>query len=531
MTEATATTVDPDAPAPPASATESDADRPGDGGVDARGWSWWRVAGPGVVALVGLALWRLTAASAWLDEACSVAATQQLGQVLRNTSGTMATYYVVLNGWVRVDDSLWWLRFLSVIFAAAAVLLLAVVARRLTSARVATWACLFLGGSWMLVRYAQEARSFALVVVVVTASWWALDHIVDSPRPWGWVAAHVVLCALVPLTHGLALLGVVVQAVALVLAGVGLRTLLAAAPGLAVAVATAGGLYLHGASDVGTWADPLTLGQVVDVAERLIVGYLPGRLPTPVTAAATAGVLGLTLFGAALGIALARRVERGPARFRALTPVVWGLGTPTALILLSVVRPSMHPRYAIASIPAIALMQATAAVDLQDRLVAAVRGSGGVARLVRAIPVVPLAMVAVLAVGQVQLHRGHDTTWDDLVSAVAAEAEPGDGLYVPSVHRMPIDVAWSYLDDPPPVLSVGHLHPLGTVRRYGTRTDGLAVTDQALAVDRLWVVRAGSGDEYERFMARPRIAEAFEVGSTWSFERAELVLLVPRAGG
>ena len=62
---------------------------------------------------------------AWMDEACSIAATVQLRTVLRATSGTMATYYVLLSGWIRISDALWWIRLLSVISALVAMVLTA----------------------------------------------------------------------------------------------------------------------------------------------------------------------------------------------------------------------------------------------------------------------------------------------------------------------------------------------------------------------------------------------------------------------
>lgn len=482
-----------------------------------------RVWAPGVAVLAVLGVAGLRRRDAWLDEACSIAATGQLGQTLTNTSGTMASYYVLLTGWVEVSASLWWIRLLSVVFAVGAVITLGAVAARAWGRRVATWACLFLGLSWMLVRYAQEARSFSMVVLGVVLSWWALDHLVVDPHDRRWVALHVALGALVPLTHGLGVLAVLVQPGALLAARVGRRTWVAALPGVAAAVATAGALYLHGASRVGDHADDLSAEQVGGVLRQLHGGTSVGRLPVPVWAL----LLAVTAVGAGVALVRAVRAAPGVERFRAVAAPVWGVGTVVALIALSAVRPSTVGRYAIGAIPALAVLQALAACEVQDRL----RRVRTLAPVLRAVPLVPLGVVALLAIGQVRLADEAATSWRDLVATVDAEAQPGDGVLVPGVARMPFDAAWSALDDPPPLASVGHDHPLGTVRRFGSWEEGIELTEEALAAHRLWVVERrtslGPDEGYERFMARPLVARGLEEARLWDFGDLRLHLFVP----
>ena len=76
------------------------------------------------LAALGLALvscsWRITRLPLWIDEAFSVGATNQLVSTIRNTGGTMALYYVLLNEWTAVTgSSVLALRALSVVRPAA----------------------------------------------------------------------------------------------------------------------------------------------------------------------------------------------------------------------------------------------------------------------------------------------------------------------------------------------------------------------------------------------------------------------------
>ncbi|MCB0971021.1 MAG: glycosyltransferase family 39 protein, partial [Acidimicrobiales bacterium] len=162
-----------------------------------------------VAVLSALALAGLGRRSLWLDEAISVGATEQLVRTWRDTGGTMAAYYALLTPWSWVSVDRWWLRLLSLLLAAAALVVVHAVARRLVSARGAAAATLATAASWLVVRYAQEARAYALVLLVCSASWWALVRAVDAPTDDArahWWRRYAVLVVLAPLAHGLAVL-------------------------------------------------------------------------------------------------------------------------------------------------------------------------------------------------------------------------------------------------------------------------------------------------------------------------------------
>lgn len=482
------------------------------------------VAGPGLVAAAALALVGLASNDAWMDEACSIAATVQFRTVLDRTSGTMASYYLILNGWIRVSDSLWWIRLLSLITALVAIVLTGVAATRFRQRTTATWACLLLGVSWMLVRYAREARSFTLVLVVVLVAWLAADRTVGGGGR-RWMLVHVAALVLAPLTHGLSVIAMLVQVPALLVARVPWRTALRLLPGQVLMVGVVGYLYQRGASEVG--AGPrFSVDGAVDVVLQLNGGVRWERFtlfdPRYL-------ILLASLYGTVLA---ARSWWRAPSsldRWRAVAPVVWAWGAIGGLFVLSAARPQLIDRYAIAAIPALAILQADAALDLNARL-ARWKGRG---RHRRILPVVPAALALTFLVAQVPLHQKPLHTWSEVAETLATRAQPGDALVVPRPSgRLPLDYAWSQLDGPlPELVSVNPTHRLGLVQRYGSRVRWDDMVARALEVDRVWVMRAprSMGDpEFEQFVTNRDIWWTFERAEEHVFRGARLVLLVRR---
>lgn len=477
------------------------------------------------MAVTVLALIGLDAKDAWMDEACSVAATVQLREILVRTSGTMASYYLLLNGWIRIDDSLWWLRFLSVLFGVGAVVVTGVFATRLRGSAVGRWAALFLGVSWMLVRYSQEARSFTMVLVVVGLSWLALDHLVQGSSRRGWLILHVAMGALAPLTHGLAVLAVLAQAVALVLARVHWRVWTRVLPGLVAGLAVVGYLYQMGASEVGAGAE-LT----VDTAERVVLRVVGGpRWDGTGWFDVRYVLVAAVLHGAVLAWRRYARSSTAGERFRAVAPVVWAVGPIGGLLIISAVRPQLQERYAIAAIPALALLQADSALNLH----AALRRVLSVPpHRLRWAPVVPLALAAVLLAAQVPTRQGpSDRTWTSMVEVLARDGRSGDAILVPrGAGRLMLDYAWSQADpsELPELESLSPTHPMGRVQRFGSRLpldDALARLD---GVDRVWVVQvrlSGEDTSYRDARFHPSLAWVFEPVETHQFRQGTLVLM------
>lgn len=160
-----------------------------------------------LAALVALALaagvvLRFCATSPlWLDEAQSVAIARlplpELFAALRG-DGAPPLYYLLLHGWMGlVGTGDWAVRSLSGLFATAALPLWYVAARRSNAGLVTL--VLAAANPW-LVRYATEARPYALVILLVLLGVLALEGVRRRPGPLRALGLAVV-AGLLLLTH------------------------------------------------------------------------------------------------------------------------------------------------------------------------------------------------------------------------------------------------------------------------------------------------------------------------------------------
>jgi mannosyltransferase len=456
----------------------------------------WRLALPGlVVGLVG-ALVGLGRLSLWLDESLSLGATNQLAETLEGTGGTMAAYYAVLTPWAAVSEAVWWLRLPSTLFALASLLPLAAVARRIGGDVLAVRACAFAGGAVAFTRYAQEARSYALVMLLTATAVWAVVRAVEAgpgaDRRW-WRLSTLLGLALV-LSHGLALLMVAAIAAALVIGPDRQRTLRGYAPTVLAAAVMVALLWSSGADEVGAWVPPIDGGQL----RALVTTYA-----SPAWWAAVP-LLALVAGGAVVAL---RRDGTDHERWLARLPVVWAVVPTVGLVALSLVRPSLLDRYLIGIVPAVALLLAGATVALDGRL-------GGRARIVGPAAV---AVAALLVVGQVDVHQRTGDDWRAAAEVVAADARTGDALVFPRrYHRTPFEAGWQEVSDPaaaPDPLDVPR--PLGTVRRHDEPVPVEAVETALADRDRVWVVTASEpgqdDDALAALLDRPTVRDRFEV--------------------
>ncbi|MHB1972721.1 MAG: glycosyltransferase family 39 protein [Acidimicrobiales bacterium] len=149
-----------------------------------------------------LALHGLASRSIWIDESASISIAAQHGHALwagiAHDGGNMLVYYLMLHvlvGWF--GDGIEVVRLPSVVATAATAGLLALVARRLWGPRAAVASGLLSAVSLPLVFWGQNARSYALMVTFVTASFLAFVVLVDrdrrAPAPrWVWLSYAVV---------------------------------------------------------------------------------------------------------------------------------------------------------------------------------------------------------------------------------------------------------------------------------------------------------------------------------------------------
>ncbi len=267
--------------------------------------------------------------SFWFDEASTGRLMRMgLGSMIRalpDGESTPPLYYLLAWVWTRAfGTGEAGLRSLSALAGTLTVLVVHAAAARLLGRRAGLAAAALAAFSPLLIWYSQEARAYALLVLLSAASVWALAAALAPGAPGRRLAVWAAVCALALATHYFAAFLIFPEAVWLLrirgrpaapaVAGVVLAGL-ALAP-LALHQRAQGNAAFIAASPRGT--------RLAQAAKQLVIGYdAPGQVALTVAAAA------LLL---ALAWVLARRLD-GPSR-----PAVLGLaGVAAAALALPVV--------------------------------------------------------------------------------------------------------------------------------------------------------------------------------------------------
>ena len=403
---------------------------------------------PLAVALV-VGAWQITVPSFWRDESVSgMAATMPLNDLwhlLNIADRVHALYYMLLRPFAAVSTSEFALRLPSLLATAAAAYGIAVLGRRLAGPWVGMMAGLCYAVLPMVSRYAQEARSYALVTAVAVLASWALVEMLDRPKRWPLYAASLTVLGWL---HLYALLLVPAHAVT-VLVGRRLRihvVLALVVAGLALAPLA---MLASGQREIQLfWLRPPALADLPALATE-IAGW--AALP----------LLALAVLGAFSG---------GPLTRLALP---WAV-LPLCSMAISLVYPIYTPRYVLFAIPGLALL--------------AGQGINRLAALVRADwpRWVVVALMAGLTVPAQLAIREPDSRPDDLramAAALQAQERPGDAvLYVHERWRLFVAIygePYAKLDDL--TYAPGNAEPR-TAAQF---------TQAAETADRIWVVSGG----------------------------------------
>ncbi|MER5686397.1 glycosyltransferase family 39 protein [Streptomyces sp. NPDC002205] len=170
---------------------------------------------------------------------------RSMGQILamlHNVDAVHATYYVLMHGWMAVfGDSEAAMRMPSVLAMSGTAALVALIGRRLFGPRAGMCGGMLFALIPVVSRFAQEARSYALVVLAATLATFLLLRALDMPRRWWRWAGYALCVAVVGLLHLVALTVLAGHCVAVVLrarqeSGVLWRFCLAALAGAACVV-------------------------------------------------------------------------------------------------------------------------------------------------------------------------------------------------------------------------------------------------------------------------------------------------------
>ncbi|MCP4793104.1 MAG: hypothetical protein GY882_07235 [Actinomycetia bacterium] len=285
-----------------------------------------------VAVVVGVLLRFFADSPLWLDEAQSVALADQvpggLVDALRH-DGHPPLFYLLLSAWTAVaGDSAFAVRALSGLLGVLALVLVVLIVRRHSDARTSALVLGVLASSPFAIRYATEARMYALLVVLLMAGHLAMEA--AWQRPDGQRLARVAaVVALLLYTHYWSLFLVAVLLGGLLVATATHRV--AAAPRLLVGVAVGAVAFIP-------WL-PVFLYQLAHTGTP----WAPGPRPTVVAALALEAYGGgrgseALLVAVCLSLLVAlglgtrgHRSELGPADL----PWLWvavGVGVATMLL-------------------------------------------------------------------------------------------------------------------------------------------------------------------------------------------------------
>jgi mannosyltransferase len=167
-----------------------------------------------LVAAVAIRLLHLASKPFWFDECFSAEVARihwsDFLHLLWWREANMALYYFLLRIWLRFGQSPFFVRSLSVVIAAATVPAIYWLARLLYDQRVALIAAALFTFNAYSVRYAQEARSYALFLLLATLSSGFLISFLREPARRNWLG-YVLVSILAVYAHFYALLLVVAQ--------------------------------------------------------------------------------------------------------------------------------------------------------------------------------------------------------------------------------------------------------------------------------------------------------------------------------
>ncbi|HXQ44756.1 MAG TPA: glycosyltransferase family 39 protein [Acidimicrobiales bacterium] len=480
----------------------------------------WR--GPvAAVAVVGAAVCSLPVGgtSFSLDESVSttlaVSSWHSFTQTVIHREANMSLYFVLLRAWIHLGHSEIVVRALSVLAAVAALVVVMVVARRLFDRRTALICGVLLAVDPLLVMFGQEARGYALSLLLVSTSSALFVRGIQAPAGRGTWAAYALVsalaayanfwAALVPLAHAVSL-------AALPRGRVPWRRLVPTFVGLGVLLVPLA-LLIRSTDNSGVnWAAGSSAGR--------LISKVRADVPHPVIDIAVVLVVVVT---AAVAVALRRHprtrglVDHWPVAFA----LSWLVVPVAAVVLLSLAyKPLLVVRYLVVCLPPLLILVSWGLARL--------RGRGAV--------VVAAGLVVASGAGLgVLASRGSPQQWSDAVAAVAARARPGDGVVIfAPYNRIPFE--W-YLHDHGAAASLLHpLFPAGSWDEDALRYDtSIAVRASAIGADvtgyhRVWVVLSAQQlyPAQDRALLAGLRSAGLAPGPSWSFHGVEVVRYVDR---
>lgn len=385
-----------------------------------------------VISAVGavLQLHAITVKSFWLDEGSSITMARldwfNLLRILWRREMNMVLYYLLLRGWLHLGDSVAWIRGLSVVFAVAAIPAIFVLGRKMLGTSFGLVSALLLSVNAFQVRYAQEARSYSLLVLllIVASYFFVAGTESGRRRDWNW---YIAASSLAIYAHFFAVLVVVAHWVALRVAG---------RAGVITVEQEVRAQFRRAAKLVALWTAPIWifiattgagpiawiprpgLGDVIGLLKKLSGNVETMQLIVYST---------FVLLGLAVGVVSTRRRQAGSQAYVIMT--CWFFVPLVIVLLVSIARPVFAPRYLMVSLPAWIMLAAAGITAMRSRLAAGVL----------AVAIAASGISGVLSYYKADFDIGRNDVRSATVY-ILGNAQPGDGIIFYSLStRFPYD--------------------------------------------------------------------------------------------
>ncbi len=303
----------------------------------------------------------LGAKSVWSDEAFSIFLAKQswpnFWHIVTTAEANMSLYYGLLRGWIGFSDASWWVRLLSALLGVAAVPVVYWIGKELFSQRAGVLAALLLAINPFAIRYAQEARSYSLLILLISVSFLAFFHCLRQPSRF-WSTCYVLATAVALYAHFFAALAVLVQLVSLAMVPAERRRL-AIQQMLQLSIVVVLGLPLlwfvvfRDRGQLG-WAPPVHGRDVYDVFRFMVGSGL--KLGIALVA---------VLIAAAAWIGRCRQQRWTMENWSVLVLMLWLCLPIVITLVVSVRKPIYAPRFLIFCLPAALLLVAEGMAEIR----------------------------------------------------------------------------------------------------------------------------------------------------------------------
>lgn len=147
----------------------------------------------GTITAVGLLLRVafLTSKSLWMDEGFTafMARTDShtFARLIRSSEMNMVAYYALMRLWAQTSTDEFWIRFFSVLASTATIPIVYLISKYLGGRRTGFIAALMMAVHPSQITYAQEARSYSLEVLLVSAAALCLVRVIETGSKLDWV--------------------------------------------------------------------------------------------------------------------------------------------------------------------------------------------------------------------------------------------------------------------------------------------------------------------------------------------------------